>query len=300
MVLIMIKLMDFMKILSSREWATIIWFLIILIFILINKKTKEPFLNVIKILFGKKLIQIWIVTALYVFGITIIFSKTTIWDNIYIKDIVMWYIAEGIIYCFNAASKEADEQYILKVLKDNLKFMIVIEFIYSTFTFQFWIEFLIIPIITIFVLIDVYAEKEEYFAVHKFMQGIFAIFSLWFFYKTFKIGLHEYKELDIITTFVSFMIPIVYLILIVPLEYLIELYSKYEILFIRLFFKKSDNKKLNRKRKLLIIKECGLSLHNVILFQKKYCSKFYAKMTDDELKTLIKNFNKEKKLKIPK
>ena len=293
----MIKLMRYMKILSNREWATIIWLLILLIYILKNKKTKVLFLNVIKILFGKKLIKIWIITALYVFGITFGFSKTAIWNNIYIKDIIMWYMTMGIIYCFNATSKEANEQYILKVLKDNLKFTIIIEFIYSTFTFNLWLELLIIPIITFLAMIDAYAErKEEYYIVHKFMQVIFVIISIWFFCETLKIGLQEYKELSIIDTFVSFMIPIVYSILIIPLEYALELYSKYETLFFRISFGNND-KRIVRKYKIWIIKVCGLSIHNVILFQKKYCSRIYKKMTDNEFMSLINDFKKEKKEK---
>lgn len=210
-------LLVYFNILSTREWATIIWILILLIYILKNKKTKNAFLDVIKILFGKKLIKIWILTSLYVFLITLIFSKTSIWNNYYIKDIIIWFITAGVIFCFNAASKESDEQYILKVLKDNLKFTIVIEFFYSTFTFSLWVELLIIPIITFLAMVDVYAEaKEEYKIVHKFMQGLFAIISIWFFYETFKLGLREYKELNILNTIVSFMIPIVYLILIIP------------------------------------------------------------------------------------
>ena len=287
---------DCLNILSSREWATIIWLLILLIYVLKNEKTKDSFLDVIKILFGKNLIKIWLVTSLYVFIITFLFSKTIIWDNLYIKDIIVWFITSGIIFCFNAASKEADEQYIWKVLKDNLKFTIVMEFIYSTFTFSFCVELLIIPIITILAMVDAYAErKKEYYIVHKFMQGVFAIISIWFFYETFKIGLKEYKKLNVLNTFVSFMIPIAYLILILPLEYIIELYCKYETLFVKLSFKNNTEKTANRRRKLLIIKECGFSVHNVILFQKNYCSKIYIKMNDEDFKSLLNDFSKEKK-----
>ena len=234
----MTNFLKWLSILSTREWATIIWILILSVYVLINKKTRYSALDVIKILFGKNLIKIWIITSLYVILITLLFSKTSIWDNCYIKDIIIWYITSGVIFCFNAASRESDEQYIWKVLKDNLKFTIVIEFFYSTFTFKLWVELLIIPIITFLAMVDAVAErKEEYKIVHKFMQTIFVIISIWFFYETFKLGLREYKELNVLNTFISFMIPIVYLILIIPLEYLIELYSKYEVLFIRIFLK---------------------------------------------------------------
>ena len=65
---------NYLSILTTREWATIIWMLIILIYLLKNKQIKENFLNVIKILFGKKLIKIWLITSLYVFLITLLYS----------------------------------------------------------------------------------------------------------------------------------------------------------------------------------------------------------------------------------
>ena len=80
-----------------------------------------------------------------------------------------------------------------------------------------------------------------------------------------------------------------------PLEYAIELYSKYETLFFRISFKNSNDKKIIRKRKLLIIKECGLSIRNVLLFQKKYSSKMYTKMSDDDFVLLLNEFKNEKK-----
>ncbi len=92
--------LKYFSILFTREWATIIWILIILICILRNKNTRKSFLDVIKILFGKVLIKVWLITALYVFMISFVFSKTIIWDTIYIKDIIIWYLTAGIVFLF--------------------------------------------------------------------------------------------------------------------------------------------------------------------------------------------------------
>lgn len=50
-------------------------------------------------------------------------------ENIYIKDIIIWFLFSGLIYCMNAVSSEADERYIQKVLKDNLKLTMILEFL---------------------------------------------------------------------------------------------------------------------------------------------------------------------------
>ena len=71
----------------------------------------------------------------------------------------------------NAVSQEADEEFIRKVLKDNLKLTAILEFIISTYTFNIWVELAIIPITTMIVMMNVIAErKEEYEKVHKLLD----------------------------------------------------------------------------------------------------------------------------------
>lgn len=153
----------------------------------------------------------------------------------------------------NAVSGEADEKYIQKVLKDNLKLTMILEFFMSTFTFNIWIELAIIPIITIITVTNVIAErKDEYNDVHKLLDFVLAAAGVWILYGTIKIGITEYKELKLINTLVSFMIPIVYLILIIPLEYVLELYSKYKLLFLRMTFKEEKDRKTQIRHRIVI------------------------------------------------
>lgn len=77
----------------------------------------------------------------------------------------------------------------------------ILEFFMSTFTFNIWIELAIIPVITIITVMNVIAErKEEYKSVHKLLDSVLAIAGFWIFYETIKIGINEYKQLNIINT----------------------------------------------------------------------------------------------------
>ena len=177
------------------------------------------------------------------------------------------------------------------VLKDNLKLTIFLEFIMSTFTFNIWIELAIIPIITIITVMNVMTErKEEYRTVDKLSDFVLGAAGFWILYETIKIGVNEYKELNALNTLVSFMIPIAYLILIIPLEYALELYSKYELLFVRMAFKEEKNKKVKRRRRISIIRACKLSVRRVLLFQREYYGKMYVTMKDEEFEQLMKDF----------
>ncbi len=280
-----------MSILSTREWATLIWGCIFMLYVLCHSEIRKSLWNVIVIFFDKKLRILWEIILLYVLTITMLFCYLPIWENIYIKDIIIWFLFLGLIYCMNAVSSEADETYIKKILKDNLKFTMILEFFMSTFIFNIWIELAIIPVITIITVMNVIAErKEEYKNVHKLLDSILAIAGFWIFYDTIKIGINEYKQLNIINTLVSFMIPIAYLILIIPLEYALELYSKYELLFLRMNFKEEKDKKTKIRHRVAIICSCRISVRSVLLFQREYMRRMYVKMKDNEFEKLIREF----------
>ncbi len=272
-----------MSILSTREWATLIWGCIFMLYVLCHREIRKSLWNVIVIFFDKKLRILWEIILLYVLTITMVFCYLPIWENIYIKDIIIWFLFSGLIYCMNAVSSEADETYIKKILKDNLKFTMILEFFMSTFTFNIWIELAIIPVITIITVMNIIAErKEEYKNVHKLLDSVLAIAGFWIFYETIKIGINEYKQLNIINTLVSFIIPIAYLILIIPLEYALELYSKYELLFLRMTFKEEKDKKTKIRHRVAVICSCRISVRRVLLFQREYMGRMYVKMKDNE------------------
>ena len=280
-----------MSILSTREWATLIWGCIFMLYVLCHREIRKSLWNVIVIFSDKKLRILWEIILLYVLTITMVFCYLPIWENIYIKDIIIWFLFPGLIYCMNAVSSEADETYIKKMLKDNLKFTMILEFFMSTFTFNIWIELAIIPVITIITVMNVIAErKEEYKNVHKLLDSVLAIAGFWIFYETIKIGINEYRQLNIINTLVSFIIPIVYLILIIPLEYALELYSKYELLFLRMTFKEEKDKKTKIRHRVAVICSCRISVRRVLLFQREYMGRMYVKMKDNEFEKLIREF----------
>lgn len=281
-----------MDIFSTRELATAFWTGIILVAvgmaIITNKKARKSFIEVLKCFFGRKIRMLWEIYFLYIGIITFLFSRLPIWESIYLKDIIIWTLFSGLTICINAVAGEADEKYILKVLKDNIRFTMVTELLLSTFTFSFWVELIIIPITTVIVLFDTVAEhKSDAIAVHKLLQDVMAFAGLCVILQTVRVGILEYRELNVINTLVSFFIPIVYLLLVTPLEYAFELYSKYEMLFIQMHFKEPSDKMVQRKRHLKVIKVCGLSVKRIMLFQKQCIPRMYVSMSDSEFEALI-------------
>lgn len=285
-----------LDILTSREWATVIWGLIILIFVVSNKVRRNFLFKAIRTMFGKNLIVIWIIYIFYIFCITWVFSFMPFWNNIFIKDILIWTMFSGIVCYTNAISREADEKYIKKILKNNFKLFIIIEFIVSTFTFNIFVELLIIPAITVLTMLFCFSEtKIEFQSVYKLLNIILIVFGFWFIYETIKVGINEYKNLSAVKTLISFTIPLVYLVLMLPLIYAVELYAKYQLLFAHISYKWKDIH-TRRKRQFKILKICKFSVRKLIIFQKDYFPKMYINITEDEFNNLLTKFKNDERI----
>lgn len=275
---------EIVTILSTREWAITIWGTGFFIWMLTQSEIRKSLWNVIKILLGKNLRRFFLIIALYVAGITMIFYQLPFWNNIYLKDIILWLIFSGISYCVNSIIK-GDTEHLKSTVKDNFRVIVIFEYFIGTFTFKFWIEMLIIPVITILTLMNVVAESEEkYRGVHKLIDIVLACIGWYMLWGAVNVGLKEYKELNAINTLVSFMIPIVYTILILPLEFGLEIYSDYEQVFVRMKFRDNQDKKIQRKHRWRVIRTCKLSLRKILLFRKEYVNKMYPRHREPDEK----------------
>lgn len=277
--------------LSSREFATIIWGVILIIYGITKKEIRNSSYNVIKIFFGKKLRILWIIYFLYVIGITILFSKLSLWKHVYLKDVIIWTLFSGLINYMNAVSREADENYIIKLIKENFKLIIIFEFIMSTFTFNILAELLIIPIFTLISILSFVSERDaKYKNVYKLINSVSGILGFVFLYKTIEVGVNEYQRLNVRDTLISFLIPIIYLVLTLPLIYIISLYSKYELLFLRMSFKEGNDKKVNKKRRFDVLRICNISVRKVRIFTNEFLPRMYKSITDEEFDNLLNEF----------
>lgn len=77
------------------------------------------------------------------------------------------------------------------------------------------------------------------------------------------------------------MISIIYLILSLPLYYIIRLYTKYEVVFVSLPFSRVINPKIKRRRFYKIFKICGLSIKKLGCFHKYYMPNMYKSMSEE-------------------
>lgn len=276
---------------STREIATAVWIAIAFILCLFSPQIRKALLGVVKIACTPKLSIPFIGMLAYATFFVFLLTFTSFWEWKYIKDISIWVIFAGVPACYKAIGDKIDERYFRNMFLVNLKFVALIYFIVSTFTFSLIAELLIIPSIAFLALLDAVAStKPEYVLVKKLTSFLILSAGLAIIAFSLKEAISSYQTLGAIDLLVSFCIPIIFSALYIPVAYGFAVYAKYEMLFIRMSFKEPKDKKVKRNHRLAVLRVCKLSYKKIVRFEQEYVKNMYISMEQIEFDDLIKKF----------
>lgn len=249
---------------SNRELAVLIWIGILLLTLIIKSKVWQNIQSLINGFFDRKIFLPFISLVGYVILFVWLLYKIHLWDFSLVKDTLFWFFSTAFVTFFNLP--KADEKGFFKnLVKDNLKVIIILEFLLNFYTFSFLLEFILVPIIFIISVTSTVSEyqtqKDSTLKYSHFLKNILAFFGLFVFvfvlYKTI-IG---YKEFLTVSNLKAFFLPIVFTTLCLPFFYLLAIYIQYNDLFIVLnHLFKNKGKELTRKVKLKILCSANFSL----------------------------------------
>ena len=213
---------NLISIFSTRELAYLSWLAIIICLILSSPKLRKSVWNVLRLLFNWKFNIIYLLTLGHFYGLIYVLSIFGFWDNSLLKDTIYWAI--------------------LNAIKDNVKLSVFLSFVMNLATFNFWIEFIAIPILVLLVGMHTVAQyKKEYAPVRKILGilGQIASVLLLIYLVYFAIG--HYSEYLNIQKLKEFTLPIILTILFIPFLAALNLYVQYEDIA-TLLKRKSKNK----------------------------------------------------------
>ena len=292
--------MDFIKLLSNREISLAVWSLLLILWIIYmaikNVEIRKAVFRVFKATLNKHMIFFMVVTTSYAIVSISFLSTLSIWNFMFLKDVVLWFIFVGIPMTAKATI-ERKTQYLVQLVKENIKISIFIEFLVGTFTFSLYLELILVPIATlVFLLYIVSTLDESYKTAEKFLSIMSSLLGWAIIFFSIRNAINEFSNLNIPELLVTFSIPITMTIIFLPLVYFFSLYSGYEQLFLQLKFRLKD--KRNRKFiSLKIISVCRFSVSKVGYFKENYIVKFYSFVDKDEVNNVIKSFKEEYKVR---
>lgn len=216
---------------STREVALFIWILVLLFWGCKSKDLRRSIINVIKAFFVKKIIFVYSSLLLYILFIIFILSQIELWDFSMLKDTFMWVFSSGIVLLLNI-NKAENVSYFSKLVKDNLRIIVVWEYLFNFYTFSLFWELVFIPIIFVLSSMEYFikispTKNSEYDKVISLCNTILGLIGLCTISYVIYKAATEFELLFNYGNLKSILLPILLTILTLPYFYGLTLYINY-------------------------------------------------------------------------
>jgi hypothetical protein len=249
--------------LNNRELAVAIWLLIVLIWALLRDSVRHSLGNVLKAFFVKKIFIPIVCMLLYVFLMVLLFIKVGFWDTSAIKDTIFWTFGVAFITLVNLNDVVAEEHFFRKIVLDDIKKVLILEFILNLYAFNLALELVIVPIVSLIVMLNTVASlKPEYKRVKVLLDYVLGIFGLALIVFTIREIVVDFQNFATLKNLRDFLLPPFFTIAFFPFVYLMALFMQYETLFVRMNLRdtKSDLAKYAKRK---IVVTCHLNLRKL-------------------------------------
>ncbi len=259
-----------------------IWFTILLTFLFKNEKFRDNLVGFFKLVFNKTIITIFLVLLLYLCSIVFLLNKINFWDITLLKDTIIWFLFTGNMYIFNYIKYSDPLDYLKKVFKDNLKVVIIFEFLINSSTFSLFTEIIILPIITLIFLLESFNKDkrlEKFFNILNFLLGLLFILNT----------VKNYSLFREFSTFKSFLLSPFLSISFLPIIFILIVVIGYESLFKLLEMGKCEDKKVKKYAKYYIFKACMFNPKKIKQAQIMGVYNLMSIQTMEDVKKMRKN-----------
>ena len=160
-----------------------------------------------------------------------IFYRFRLWDTSFINDTIVWIVGVAFVMYLNVNRVNNDE-FFKKTIIDNLKLIIVLEFIINLYVFNFWVELFLVPLIAILVgVMGISSSNPENKQVESCLNTVFIVIGMGFLsYAIYNIII-DFQGFLSIDNLKKFLLPIVFTVIFLPFIYVMALYVTYDLIF---------------------------------------------------------------------
>jgi hypothetical protein len=168
-----------LDVLNSREKAALLWILALVAYATVRggQTVASSFVDVVRAFLQPKLLLVFGSAAFYCAGLVLLAAWVGLWHTTASKETVYWFVTGGLVLVGRAVAhaKPSDPGFYKNLLRQAVRFTILIEFLVNVYVFPLVIELILVPIIILFVGMQVVAAYDPaQAAVRKLVDGALA------------------------------------------------------------------------------------------------------------------------------
>ncbi len=269
--------------LTNRDIALLVWLTMFVIFLLVNRDIRNTLKPHLRTLLVSKLTIFLLILMAYMSFVTTAGYKVGAWQLWMLKDTLYWFFGSALVTFFTINQASKDERYFTRIVSQNLRFAVVLDFVINLYVFPLVVELLLLPAATLLAMLVVVAgTKPEYAQVKAVLQWLIALVGLAILAHAGLEVVSSPHSLATVSNLEALLLPLVLTILLLPLVYVFALYASYEELHTQLKIFSRD-KTLTRFATWQIVKACRGRLSEV----RRFSGNFMVNVRSAENRTEI-------------
>lgn len=246
---------------STREIATALWLLLFFAWALCKPEIRKAIGHVAQSFFHLRILVPIFLMAAYVWAIIAGLKTIGIWRADLLKDTIIWFCFGAIAMLARFATADRPRNAFRETLTDSLKVVILVEFLVNTYTFPLIAELALVFLLSSLAILDAYADtKKEFKALSKVLKWVQAILGMTILTSAVTRAWADWQNLESLDTLRSVALVPILSVSLLPFLYLLVLYAKYEVVFVRLDFGPPMSPGLKRYARKRILMHGGLHL----------------------------------------
>lgn len=239
---------------STREIAILIWLAVGIGFCMIKPDVRTSLASVLRA-FGNWRIQLvfWMLavyTALVAWGS----AWAGLWDLGQLKNTIIWFIAVGFATLMRLPNLREGSKFFREWVSDNLKLIVVVEFLVTFYTFDLIVELLLQPVVFVLGAMKILADRDpKHEKVAKLLDGVFVAAGLAIIaYATYMI-VADFSNFATLGTVGDFYTPILLSFASLPFFFALHVFMTYERVFSVLRFSIKDEQLRKRAKREIVL-----------------------------------------------
>jgi hypothetical protein len=239
---------------NNREIAIAVWFVLLLAFCLTKDGARASLRAMAHAFLQRQMLIMYSLMIAYVAAIVWALGLIGMWEVRQLKDTIVWFVVVAATSFFRLPKNADDIVYFKEALIDNIKLIVVIEFIVSFYTGSIFVELLLVPFSTLLGLMIVFAERDQRYAVAATFLNRLAMLlgASILIYAIYQLATNVFGFATL-ETLADFSLPAILTVLFLPFIFATTLIVNYQTTFSTLHYAiKDDHLRLYAKRKSLL------------------------------------------------
>ncbi len=266
---------------NNRELAVGAYLMLAIVVLLLSRRTRKGLGEIFAILMDKKFVAFYFALISFLIVVLKIFKWLNLWDIGLLKDTVFWVVFAELPLCAKAITDAKDIHFFAKMIRENFKLTVLMEFFVSFWTFDFTAELLLVLMTIVVAFMQAIVSREkQYESLKKFFDGLTVVIGLILIINAICSTIKYPERFFNLETTKSFILPIILLIANLPVIYGLALYSGYEQLFIKI--KNGAEDKQQMKCQLILF--AGLNLTKIAAVRRNLNSTLHISLTPKDLR----------------